>query len=90
MSQLIFIPYDHVFNSLFIDIQKNYAIAHFSLGNVYVDLREYDNAISAYQKSIELNLNHLSIGMSSDYEIALENNSTFIRLGTAIFGSRKN
>jgi len=42
------------------------------------------------EKSIELNLNHLSIGMSSDYEIAVENNSTFIRLGTAIFGIRKN
>ena len=40
-------------------------------------------------KSIELNLNHLSIGMSSDYEIAVENNSTFVRLGTAIFGIRK-
>jgi len=42
------------------------------------------------EKSIELNLYHLSIGMSSDYEMAVENNSTFIRLGEAIFGSRKN
>jgi pyridoxal phosphate enzyme (YggS family) len=37
----------------------------------------------------KLNLNELSIGMSGDYEKALDNNSTFIRLGTAIFGSRK-
>ena len=42
------------------------------------------------EKSIELNLNHLSIGKSSDYETAVENNSTFIRLGKAIFGIRKN
>ena len=37
----------------------------------------------------KLNLNELSIGMSGDYEKALDNNSTFIRVGTAIFGSRK-
>ena len=37
----------------------------------------------------QLNLNELSIGMSGDYEKALDNHSTFIRLGTAIFGSRK-
>ena len=39
-------------------------------------------------KSIELNLKDLSMGMSSDYEKALSFNSTFIRLGTAIFGNR--
>lgn len=31
----------------------------------------------------------LSIGMSSDYKIALEEGSTLIRIGTAIFGNRK-
>ena len=30
----------------------------------------------------------LSMGMSSDYEIAIEEGSTLIRIGTAIFGSR--
>ena len=35
-----------------------------------------------------LNLNELSIGMSGDYEKALENYSTYLRLGTAIFGNR--
>ena len=39
-------------------------------------------------KSIELNLKDLSMGMSADYEKALSFNSTFIRLGTAIFGNR--
>lgn len=35
-----------------------------------------------------LNLNELSMGMSSDYEIAIEEGSTIIRVGTGIFGSR--
>ena len=30
----------------------------------------------------------LSIGMSGDYDIALKNGSTMVRIGTAIFGSR--
>ena len=41
-------------------------------------------------KSRELNLKDLSMGMSSDYEKALLFDSTFLRLGTAIFGKRNN
>ncbi len=37
-----------------------------------------------------LNLVELSIGMSSDYQIALEEGSTMIRIGSAIFGKRDN
>ena len=40
------------------------------------------------KKSTELNLSDLSMGMSADYEQALINQSTFLRLGTAIFGYR--
>ena len=36
----------------------------------------------------KLNLNDLSMGMSSDYLDAIENNATFIRIGSNIFGSR--
>lgn len=31
---------------------------------------------------------HLSMGMSSDYEIALEEGSTLVRIGTLLFGAR--
>jgi uncharacterized pyridoxal phosphate-containing UPF0001 family protein len=31
----------------------------------------------------------LSMGMSGDYEIAVEEGSTLVRIGTAIFGERK-
>ena len=35
-----------------------------------------------------LNLKELSMGMSSDYLKAVENNSTYLRIGSAIFGNR--
>lgn len=35
-----------------------------------------------------LNLKHLSMGMSNDYLIAIQNGSNMIRLGTSIFGKR--
>jgi uncharacterized pyridoxal phosphate-containing UPF0001 family protein len=33
-------------------------------------------------------LSVLSMGMSNDYEIAVEEGSTLVRIGTAIFGER--
>ena len=39
--------------------------------------------------SDKLKLTHLSMGMSGDYDQALLSGSTFLRLGTAIFGERK-
>ncbi len=36
-----------------------------------------------------LNWHTLSMGMSGDYKIALENGSTHVRIGSAIFGARK-
>lgn len=37
----------------------------------------------------ELPLTELSMGMSSDFEIAIEEGSTLVRVGTAIFGERQ-
>jgi len=36
----------------------------------------------------ELNFTDLSMGMSSDYLVAAKNNSTYLRVGSKIFGSR--
>ena len=41
------------------------------------------------KNSKKLNLIDLSMGMSADYERAILNGSTYLRLGTAIFGDRK-
>ncbi|MDA3863752.1 MAG: YggS family pyridoxal phosphate-dependent enzyme [Deltaproteobacteria bacterium] len=35
-----------------------------------------------------VNLKHLSMGMSSDFKVAIEEGATIIRVGTAIFGPR--
>ena len=35
------------------------------------------------------NFKQLSIGMSNDYEAAIKNGATYIRIGTLLFGVRK-
>ena len=50
----------------------------------FIKLRELrDRFNSSYN-----NFNELSMGMSSDYEIAIEEGATIVRVGTAIFGER--
>jgi len=44
-----------------------------------------DNAV---KKSDNIDMNVLSMGMSSDFAIAIEEGSTMIRVGTSIFGKR--
>ena len=46
----------------------------------------YDRAAVMYP---DLPLDTLSMGMSSDFEIALEEGSTLVRLGSVIFGERR-
>jgi len=36
----------------------------------------------------KLSLSELSMGMSADYEKAIENSSTYLRIGSNIFGKR--
>ena len=50
------------------------------------DPSKYFSQMSSLNSSI--NLNELSMGMSSDYLKALEYNSTFLRIGSNIFGQR--
>jgi pyridoxal phosphate enzyme (YggS family) len=45
---------------------------------------EYDRLSSKY-----IHMDTLSIGMSNDYKLALDNGSNMIRVGTLIFGNRK-
>ena len=52
-----------------------------------------DQSVEKYFKSLnELNkslaLENLSMGMSADYEEAINYGSTFVRIGSSIFGSR--
>ncbi|SFV84837.1 Hypothetical protein YggS, proline synthase co-transcribed bacterial homolog PROSC [hydrothermal vent metagenome] len=52
-----------------------------------------DNAEQSFKKMAEIlkkhpNLDTLSMGMSADLELAIENGANFVRIGTDIFGKR--
>jgi len=51
-------------------------------------LRELRDAIAA-RKLPRIGMDVLSMGMSHDFEVAIEEGSTCVRVGTAIFGVRK-
>jgi len=55
--------------------------------NYYKQLRILKEEVS---KSFDVNKNfkHLSMGMSGDYQIALDEGATFIRVGSGIYGER--
>jgi len=40
------------------------------------------------EQCLQAPLPHLSMGMSGDFEVALEEGATFVRIGTALFGPR--
>jgi pyridoxal phosphate enzyme (YggS family) len=51
-------------------------------------LKELYDRIKGKYQSTNIDFSELSMGMSSDYTIALEEGSTMIRVGSAIFGKR--
>jgi len=50
--------------------------------------RTTKNLLDQVNSQFNLKLTELSMGMSSDYKIAIEEGSTMLRVGTAIFGKR--
>ena len=40
------------------------------------------------QLNVKYKLEQLSMGMSNDYKLAIKNGSTFLRIGSKIFGNR--
>ena len=59
-----------------------------SKGNLQSIYKETKKIRDTVQTSIEKCCNNLSMGMSNDYEIAISEGATHIRLGTALFGER--
>lgn len=51
----------------------------------FVQLRELRDRL---QSTARVGLPHLSMGMSNDYEIAVQEGATLVRVGTALFGER--
>jgi hypothetical protein len=54
----------------------------------FKQLREYFEKLKQLYFSHQKSFCEISMGMSNDYQIAIEEGSTIIRLGTAIFGPR--
>jgi pyridoxal phosphate enzyme (YggS family) len=54
-------------------------------------MRSYFRALRTLRDALpgDASTLHLSMGMSNDYEIAIEEGATLIRIGTALFGRRK-
>lgn len=53
----------------------------------FIKLREIRDHMKGKFPALELE--HLSMGMSGDFEVAIEEGSTMIRVGTALFGKRE-
>lgn len=51
-------------------------------------LRELKEQVAALGQT-NVSMKHLSMGMTGDFEVAIEEGATLVRIGTAIFGSRK-
>jgi PLP dependent protein len=51
----------------------------------FIMLRELRDAL---ERDFSMKLSQLSMGMSNDYAVAVEEGATLVRVGTAIFGSR--
>ncbi|MDD5258716.1 MAG: YggS family pyridoxal phosphate-dependent enzyme [bacterium] len=54
---------------------------------VFRGLRELKDTIAGYHLP-NIEMKHLSMGMSHDFEIAIAEGATLVRIGTAIFGKR--
>jgi PLP dependent protein len=52
----------------------------------FVQLRQLRDAL---EHEFAAKLPHLSMGMTNDYTVAVEEGATFVRVGTAIFGERR-
>ena len=56
--------------------------------DAFISLRELHNSIKRQHSKSEANFTELSMGMSGDFEIAVEEGATMVRLGTVLFGQR--
>ena len=60
---------------------------HPARGRAPEETRPYFRALRELRE--RLGLEHLSMGMSADFEVAIEEGATMVRVGTAIFGARR-
>jgi len=56
--------------------------------NEFKSLKKLFDQIAKMNLPANMEMKELSMGMSQDYQVAIEEGSTLVRIGTAIFGSR--
>jgi pyridoxal phosphate enzyme (YggS family) len=66
----------------FTEKKEEIRLAFQSLKKLFININK--------QNIPKINMDILSMGMSSDFEIAIEEGSTMVRIGSAIFGPRSN
>ena len=59
------------------------------IANEFRSLKQFYDKIRSIS-AFNAELNNLSMGMSSDFSLAIENGSTIVRVGSSIFGERSN
>ncbi len=59
-----------------------------AIRNEFKTLRKTFDTLKSVVLPVNVEMTELSMGMSSDYRIAIEEGSTIIRVGSAIFGER--
>lgn len=65
----------------FVENAEENRVHFYNLRKLLVDINE---------KNIDnINMNELSMGMTGDYEVAIEEGATYVRVGTGIFGDRQ-
>ena len=54
----------------------------------FMHLKSIFDTLSEQPQTLNLKLKTLSMGMSGDYQLAIECGSTMVRIGSSIFGTR--
>ncbi len=52
------------------------------------DFKQMQMLLTQHQRALHPQFQHLSMGMSEDYNLAIQQGATHVRIGTAIFGGR--
>ena len=69
-------------------IRDAYADSHHEVGGFFAALRELRDQVRK-EAIPNITMEELSMGMTGDFEAAIEEGATIVRIGTAIFGDRR-
>ena len=81
----------YIINKIYSELRKIIAISIYCEKNEVVIRKEFSllrDCLNEINQSCGTNLKELSMGMSHDFEILIEEQATMLRIGTAIFGNR--